>query len=781
MIFTYYNKIFLKNKGKIRIKFAFAIMLITLLAISAFSATQVTAQTKMDTVAKLSITPKTIGIGQYVLVTGWVTPQPQVTDAIYTGFVITITKPDGTTYTKTIDSDGAGTFWFIYTPDMQGDYTGKFTWAGDKDMEGCESLPAKFSVTQTEVPIYPDVPITDEAWSRPINDANRGWEVLGGAWMQTGRNERDVMGSCFNPYTKAPESAHILWKLNTGLGGMRGGEYGNMLISGAPAKVIMLGRAYYMRDGIHCVDLRTGEELWNPPVKASGSLFALPAGTPSLWTTSGAMFSQYNAFTGALMKNVTGPGADLRIARTVMDHNGIFYVSIYDVNSQFLSLTKWNSTKATYAGGWKSGIIWETKNETLNIPSQALANLLVWQEGGIIFMSPNGGQYNAAFNDTDGKLMWDIKRTDVLGFEGAGGVAQGIGFAPGSSDMKIHGYDMLTGEEVWESEPATEPWGAFCAYHAGIAYGKYYYGSYDGYVRALDVTNGKTVWKFYSGDSGYETPYGTWAFYGTPAIADGKVYMATSEHTPTNPLTRGNRLYCLNAETGEYIWSIMGCQGQTAVADGVLISSDGYSSYMYAFAKGETTTTVNAPLTYVPQGSRVLISGTVMDQSPAQPNTPAISDEDMTAWMEHLHMQQPLPDGTSTYQFYPKGTPTTFSGKGVEVKLTAIDSKGNSIDIGTATSDASGYYSISWTPPTADKYTIMANFEGTKSYYPSYAETALGVSAASTSTTPSTSASPSISQPINSISTVSAEIFYLFAGIVTVLLIVVIVMLVKKK
>jgi outer membrane protein assembly factor BamB len=757
----------IKNYGvdsKISIKQVLsAIALILMLTVSAFIVTTPVVNAKMATVAKISVTPGTVGLGQYVLVTGWVTPQPQVTGSIYHDFVITITKPDGTTYTKMMDSDTPGTFWFTYTPEQIGTYSAKLTWAGDADMQGSESVSYPFSVNQTQVPLFPDTPLPSGYWQRPITDVNRDWYVLGGAWMETGRNERDVMGSCFNPYSTAPSSSHILWVLNTGMGGLSGGEYGATNIATAPAKVIMLGRAYYMSGGIHCVDLSTGQELWNPPIAASGSIFALPGGsapsntgsaataTPSIWITSGASMIQYNAYTGAMMKNVTGIGASSRIARTVMDERGIFYISLYDVNSNFLSLTKWDSTKATAAGGWASGIIWEAKNETLNIPPQALSNLLVWQAGGIIFMSPNGGNYNAAFNDTTGELMWNIQRTDILGFEGAGGVADGIGFAPGSNDMKIHGYNMTTGEEVWQSEPATYPWGSFCAYQAGIAYGMYYYGSYDGYIRALNVTNGQTIWKFYSGDSGYETPYGTWAFYGTPAIADGKVYMATTEHSPTDPVTRGNRLYCFDAFTGDLMWSIMGCQGQSAIADGVLVSSDGYSSNMFAFAKGETATTVSAPDTVIPMGTPVLVKGTVVDLSPAQPNTPAISDADMTAWMEYLHMQQPLPDGTSTYKFYPAGTPTDFTGTGVSVKLTAIDSNGHSIDLGTATSDASGLYSLMWTPPAEGKYTIVANFEGSNSYYASYAETVVGVSAASSSSSssasPTTTASSSAASP----------------------------------
>jgi hypothetical protein len=35
-----------------------------------------------------------------------------------------------------------------------------------------------------------------------------------------------------------------------------------------------------------------------------------------------------------------------------------------------------------------------------------------------------------------------------------------------------------------------------------------------------------------------------------------------------------------------------------------------------------------------------------------------------------------------------------------------------------------------WTPPKEGLYTILATFPGSKSYYPSYAETSIGVTAA---------------------------------------------------
>jgi hypothetical protein len=91
----------------------------------------------------------------------------------------------------------------------------------------------------------------------------------------------------------------------------------------------------------------------------------------------------------------------------------------------------------------------------------------------------------------------------------------------------------------------------------------------------------------------------------------------------------------------------------------------------------------------------------------------------MQAWMEYLYEQQAMPTNA----------------KGVEVTIYAIDPNNNYIPIGTATSDTSGLYSFAWsTPKVPGKYTIIATFPGSKSYYASFAETAMVVSEAPTAT-----------------------------------------------
>jgi hypothetical protein len=108
-----------------------------------------------------------------------------------------------------------------------------------------------------------------------------------------------------------------------------------------------------------------------------------------------------------------------------------------------------------------------------------------------------------------------------------------------------------------------------------------------------------------------------------------------------------------------------------------------------------------------------------MDMSPASPNTPAVSDADMSEWMDYLHMQN------ATMLNNPPAP------KGVTVKLVAVGPNHDDvIDIGTVMSNSDGLFMETWTPPSEGKYTVYATFDGSDSYYGSHAVTALGVTEA---------------------------------------------------
>jgi hypothetical protein len=145
---------------------------------------------------------------------------------------------------------------------------------------------------------------------------------------------------------------------------------------------------------------------------------------------------------------------------------------------------------------------------------------------------------------------------------------------------------------------------------------------------------------------------------------------------------------------------------------------NGYDNQVYAYGKGPSAMTVSAQSF----DSAIVIRGSVIDKSagtqqaaPAAnfPNgVPCVSDASMSRFMEAVYQQQPMPTNTT----------------GVPVSISVLDSNGNFRQIGATTSDGSGMYTLTWTPDIPGDFTVVANFAGSESYYPSYAETSFYVS-----------------------------------------------------
>jgi outer membrane protein assembly factor BamB len=291
--------------------------------------------------------------------------------------------------------------------------------------------------------------------------------------------------------------------------------------------------------------------------------------------------------------------------------------------------------------------------------------------------------------------------------------------------------DLYNGKIAWWSEAMDYPWDAagFGGYSVQSAYGLLYRQAYSG-IYAFNWTNGKIVWKYEApADYPYETPYineagETMYSWNIGAnIADGKMYAYNTEHSATVPITRGWKFHCINATTGERIWQVAipgAASKHTAdvgpIHDGYvqLFSSDGY---MYWFGKGKSATTVTAPDIAAPLGTAVLIKGTVLDQSPAQPGTPCVSTDSVAAWMEHVHLQRDLPANVT----------------GVTVSLDTVDPNGNYVHIDDVTTDGySGTFGYTWEPEVPGQYTVTATFMGDASYGSSFAQTYVTVGPAPT-------------------------------------------------
>jgi hypothetical protein len=201
------------------------------------------------------------------------------------------------------------------------------------------------------------------------------------------------------------------------------------------------------------------------------------------------------------------------------------------------------------------------------------------------------------------------------------------------------------------------------------------------------------------------------------------MYTTSWEHSYTHPLIRGPNLRCINLTDGKLIWSFLDFGGGLAISDGIVIHSNSMDNEIYAHGKGPSATTVAASPDISVYGNSVMIKGTITDQSPSGrrntndkldwtlKGTPAISDEDMEAWMEYKFLQQVFP----------------ANAKGVPVTLDTIDPNGNFIHIGTVTSDVNGNYAYAFVPEVPGDYQVIATFAGSKSYGGSFSETYMTV------------------------------------------------------
>jgi|GEM_PF-380978 len=519
-------------------------------------------------------------------------------------------------------------------------------------------------------------------------------------------------------------------------------------------------------------DLRTGQLFWERPLypgEALGPTFIeyaeeaeeVPGAEARIGITaylvtiigpSGAnsgRILKYNPWSGALVVNITGPPPGVA-AGTL--YAGPHVLSIQNLGNsvplaQRYRLINW--TIENNAGPGYAYNAYGLQPVVDNFTARIISNIsfpfssigtcdfeaMVGVNSGSINPTGTGvtsGQYYMGASLLTGQLLWNVTLDASTGYNQFFGVqprADQGKFATRNRDGSYYCFDIRTGNFLWKSPMSSYPWGVWEAYNVESAYGHIFMTDYAG-CSAINWQTGKIDWTFTSPTPfAFETPYevngtGIYSFHSAGLVADNKVFVVNTEHSPSQPLTRGWRLFCLDATTGEEIWSISNGQGapgsrtfQGAIADGYLAMTNEYDGFLYIYGKGKSATTVTAPQTAVTKGTSLLIQGTVMDQSPAQPGTPCVSKDSMSTQMEYLHNQRPI-----------DGLHHNVTLIGVPVSLSAIHTDGSSVEIGTVTTD--GYYgtfSKSWTPPKEGDYKIIASFEGDDSYGSSSASTSVSI------------------------------------------------------
>ncbi len=748
------------------------------------------------TYAYIIVSPDPVGVGQTLIVQFRVdktVTNGTILGPFFEGFTVKITKPDGSVETKgPYRADSTGGSWFTYTPSTAGQYSFQTIFPGQtfthltptRYYEPSQSKVQVVTVQQNPVEPYPDTALPSGYWTRPIYGEIKNAAQLADNWLMQGYdyNGRTFAGTTsFAPYTSAPDSAHVLWTKEIMLGGVVGGQFGDQsFYTGLSYEqpylpLILSGRLIYSDarqvispgGGTHCVDLRTGEEIWylNGTDITFAQTYAYSSPNehgviPHLVSVSGPTWRFFNPLDGKFQFSI----ANASSGTMVMSPKGevlVYSLAGSGVNRRYLM---WNSSLAlersgaindpavtrfginvyspsagaTYDGsrGYQWNVSLPIVGYRLNI--QMIGEDVVIASTGMTGTPQDFGVYpliypQVALPATINKLgdgsyptsinfLWEANRTNIYGMYErlSKNIGSGVYTMYDEATMTHHAYSISTGRELWVTTPyADSDFGTFSRdYH--IAYGKLFSAGYDGILRAFDITNGQQLWKWYFGSSGYETPYGTWPVYNGFTIADGKIYISNDEHSPDSTLWRGGKLVCIDAQNGQELWNMSGWLRIPAISDGILTACNAYDNQIYTIGKGPSKTTVEAPMSGVAVGSVITIRGTVTDQTPASKDTPAIADEFMGEWMGYLHQQKPKP----------------ICAIGVPVTITVVDKNGVATNIGTVTSDIGGSYGIDWIPTAEGKYQIIAEFAGTASYGNSYATTYVTAGSASAVVTP---------------------------------------------
>ena len=171
----------------------------------------VTAGRTETTRAFLSFSPNPIGVGQTLLVNMWLNPALHVS-RYHSDYKVTITKPDATIASKTLDSYRADTTaWFEYTVDQVGTYKLKFDYPGGYFPSGNYTIfPGAFVganvisfnesiyylpsstaeqtlvVQKNQIMSWPPAPLPTDYWTRPASIMNREWWPILGNFPGTG-------------------------------------------------------------------------------------------------------------------------------------------------------------------------------------------------------------------------------------------------------------------------------------------------------------------------------------------------------------------------------------------------------------------------------------------------------------------------------------------------------------------------------------------------------------------------------------------------------------------
>jgi outer membrane protein assembly factor BamB len=652
-----------------------------------------------------------------------------------------------------------------------------------------KSTPLALVVQSEPLKYYPNQPLPRQYWTRPIDDQLTDWYSIAGSWLTTPPNMYAVDNK--GPESGHVLWATPIGNTQGGLAGGETSGYGygtgDAYEGNFAGSVIIGGILFYNKYGsftagstspqqtVVAIDLHTGKELWertllNNQRLAFGQTLTWDSlnyqGAFSyLWATSGTNWYAFETLTGDWKYNMTNVPSGTNYYGPNGELLKYSVTNIGNTTNPNWRLLQWNSTYVIANGknggttdSWGSqtqGVSYDaTKlgyDLNISIPGLSVAGAKLPGNIQKVFPGDKVIGTNVASTEIDlwavslkqstqGTLLYN--QTNAAPSEWAAGnltLAGWVGWDQQNNvavyltkeNRKYYGFSLTDGKYLWQtqsSEVFQDAWDATSGQRVrALGYGLFYSASIGGTVYAYNDTTGALVWTYNSTDVYHQGLYGNNWWTVVTFIVDGKIYIGNMDHSPIMPMWKGAPFVCLNATTGQLIWKVDGMfrqsfwGGRALIGDSIIATQDTFDQRIYAIGKGPTQTTVNAADIAAPYGSPIVLKGSVMDVSPGTnsdslklrfPNgVPAVSDDSQSDWMLYVYKQFTAPSNVT----------------GVKVSIDALDPNNNIIHIGDTTTDASGSYSYMFIPQNSGKYVIYSTFEGSNSYYSSYAQTALGV------------------------------------------------------
>ncbi len=803
--------------------------LLTILSISMIALAYTTTVEALDipTFLKIHVEPDPVGVGQEVFISAFMTKPTATagmgsTGDLYNGITIEITDPDGAKTTLgpyTADATG-GVGGLSFTPDKLGNYTLKAFYPGQNLTRSASSMfgpgvdysyvrelpsqsdPETLMVQQEKIPQYATAPLPTEYWSRPINAQNYGWGTLAGSWYglatpafaTTGMY--DATGN-FNPYSQAPNTAHIAWAKPTAFGGQVGGPIpsdqesqfaSTSILINFFEPIVLDGVLYYGEmAGINsqvvswnAVDLRTGQTLWTsqPGVTANATAVSSEklrmgqnlrfhsmqeyGSTSFLYSIVGggmfggpATYRLYEPSTGAYMGVIYNVTTDMAyIMDTDVSHENVGTLFGYFASGGNLSC--WNSTLCMGSGtvaseilrpstvlNFSKGIQWTVKLPTnisgnaisLSVAARTPDVILLRQAPNLVTQTSAGWAVDCGFDAHTGNLLWGPRNQSLplYGDMSLLSAKDGVYILHNKDTHELYGYSLNSGDKLWG--PTKLPGSALSTLTVAgdIAYGNVYVWDFGGYVSAVNINTGVINWTYVPRSAGSNTPYGVYPLWVFGSQSIADGKIFFSESHMYNPPL------------------FPGAQRLALnCTDGSLVWSinsfsgrcpaaiaDGYLVEWNSYDNQIYTFGKGQTAITASIQNNVLTEGnTVLINGKVTDNSPGTQDADR---MARFPEGVPVVSDESMapfmeYVYMQQPKPTNTTG--VPVTFSVIDSNGNFRQIGTTTTDANGHYSFPWTPDITGMYTVYASFGGSESYWPSSTQTSFIVNQAAPTASP---------------------------------------------